>query len=187
MRIGLARVSTKEQNLDLQLHALRASGCKKIFQEKGSGRAKHRPVLDAAIAALKPGDTLVVWHLDRLGRKARHLINLYYDLKGDGIEIASLTQSIETDTPEGEYGFIVACADAQRESGKISRRTKAGLEMARKRGSRLGRPRVLNKARIQRARRLLDKDPEWSIPKVAQVLSVSRTTLWRAIEEQRTS
>lgn len=185
MRIGYARVSKKEQNLDLQLVALRLNRCNKIFQEKKSGYRKHRPVLDEAISALRPGDTLVVWNLDRLGRNARKMINLYYCLKDEGIAIASLTERIETDTPEGEYNFIVACADAQKESAKISRRTKAGLKAARERGAIFGRPRTISPRRLIRARRLLEENEDRTIPQVARIMSVNRTTLWRALEERR--
>lgn len=179
MRIGYARVSTKEQNLDLQLLALKADGCRRVYQERISGRAKHRPVLAEALAVLKPGDTLVIWHLDRLGRTTRELINLYYDFKDQGIEIASLTQRIDTECPEGEHAFIVSCADAQLESAKISRRTKAGLAAARQRGAILGRPRALHGARLRRAKKLFKI--KHSVPEVAVALSISRTTAWRSL------
>jgi DNA invertase Pin-like site-specific DNA recombinase len=180
MKIGYARVSRKKQNLSMQLHALRLDGCEKIFREKKSG-VKQRPQLDIALASLRRGDTLVVWHLDRLGRDARELINLGYQLKRQGIELRSLTQNLDTTTPEGEYEFIMTCAQAQLERSRIARRTKAGLIEARRRGVKLGRPRSLSDRQVERARKLIER-PDLCRADIAARFKVGRVTLWRALQ-----
>ncbi len=182
MLIGYARVSTGEQNLDLQVLALKKSGCRKIFQEKVSGKAKRRPVLDTVLDSLKEGDTLVVWHLDRLGRRTRELINLEYEFKCHGIELKSLTQNIDTSTPIGEYLFHVTCANAQLESARISERTKAGLLAARARGKYPGRPRCLSRKQMRRAKRLRDEKHR-SFAEIAATLRCGQATVWRALRE----
>lgn len=182
MHIGYARVSTSEQHLELQLLALKNAGCKKIFQEKISGKALCRPALNAAIAALKQGDTLVVWHLDRLGRKARELINLEYEFKRRGIDVMSLTQNIDTKTPIGEYHFHVTCANAQLESARISERTKAGMLAARLKGHFAGRPRCLSGAQIKRVK-FLAREKHLTMAAIARKLHVGQTTIWRALHD----
>ena len=181
MYIGYARVSTAEQHLDLQLLGLKNARCKKIFQEKISGKALHRLALDAAIAALKPGDTLVVWHLDRLGRNARELINLEYELTRRGIGLISLMKNIDTKTPIGIYQFHVTCANAQLESARISERTKAGMVVARLQGHYPGRPRRLNQRQIQRVRYFAE-EMRWSIAAIAAKFRVGKATIWRALQ-----
>lgn len=182
MHIGFARVSTPKQDLSLQLLALKKAGCKKIFQETITGKACARPVLDAALATLKRGDTLVVWHLDRLGRRARELINLEYEFKQRGIELIALTQNIDTSTPIGEYQFHVTCANAQLESARISERTKAGMVVARLQGSVFGRPKCLSPKQVERAR-LLSREKHLPIAAIAKKLHVGQTTVWRALHE----
>ncbi len=166
----------------MQLLALKKTGCKKIFQEKISGKALNRPALDAAIAALKKGDTLVVWHLDRLGRRARELINLEYEFKCRGVDLISLTQNIDTKTPIGEYHFHMTCANAQLESARISERTKAGMLAARLKGHVPGRPRCLSKKQIRQVR-FLSREKHLPIATIADKFHVGETTIWRALHD----
>lgn len=183
MYIGYARVSTKEQHLDLQILALKKAGCKRIFKEKISGKSKRRPALNAVLSLLSRGDTLVVWHLDRLGRTARELINMEYRFKHEGIELISLTQNIDTKTPIGEYHFHVTCANAQLESARISERTKAGLDAAKLQGKLPGRPRRLNEKQAQIAR-FMAIERRMTIAALATHFRVGQATIWRALQEK---
>ncbi|MBY0560999.1 recombinase family protein [Hyphomicrobium sp.] len=146
MFIGYARVSTDEQSIDLQLDALERAGCQRIFNDSGfSGALKSRPALDELLAYLKPGDTLVTWRLDRLGRSLSHLILLVNDLEVRGIAFKSLSEAIDTSTAGGRLQFHMMGALAEFERALISERTKAGMAAARLRGVQLGRP---NKRRL---------------------------------------
>jgi DNA invertase Pin-like site-specific DNA recombinase len=138
--IGYARVSTAEQNLALQLDALRAVGCSRIFQDRSSGSIRERPQLTRALNHLRPGDTLVTWRLDRLGRSLHHLITLMKELNDVGVAFRSLSESIDTATASGRLLFHVMGALAEFERSLISERTKAGMASAKLRGKRLGRP-----------------------------------------------
>ena len=130
------------RNLDLQLDALRQAGCTRIFQDHGlSGAKTARPGLENALAALDPGDTLIVWRLDRLGRSLIHLVKLIDDFGKTGIHFRSLTEAMDTSTTGGRLIFHIMAALAEYERGLISERTKAGMAAARARGKRLGRPR----------------------------------------------
>ncbi|WP_313352165.1 recombinase family protein [Paracoccus sp. (in: a-proteobacteria)] len=141
MLIGYARVSTDDQRLDLQLAALKAAGCDKMYQDHGAtGSNMERPGLEAAIKALGPGDTLVVWRLDRLGRSLTDLVQFIDDLGAKGCEFKSLNESVDTSTSGGRLIFHIMAAFAEFERNLIRERTKAGLDAARQRGSRLGRP-----------------------------------------------
>jgi DNA invertase Pin-like site-specific DNA recombinase len=182
MLIGYARVSKKDQNLDLQLHALTNFGCKRIFREKVSGRSKYLPELEAALKKLKRGDTLVFWHLDRLGRNAREMLNLEYELSLRCVKLVSLTDHIDTSTPDGVYHFQTTCAYAQRESARIGQRTKAGMQAAKLRGVKFGRKRVLNEKQRQMAKRL-SATKKISLLALAKKFKVGKTTVWRALHE----
>lgn len=141
MMVGYARVSTEEQNLDLQVDALTRAGCERIFQDRGvSGALASRPALDKAIERLQPGDTLVTWKLDRLGRSLSHLIHVVTSLEGKGVAFRSLSEAIDTGTASGRLLFHVMGALAEFERSLISERTKAGMAAARARGKVLGRP-----------------------------------------------
>jgi len=134
MKIGYARVSTEEQNLDLQLDALQNAGCEKIYRDVGiSGIQINRHGLDEAMASLQEGDTLIVWRLDRLGRSLHHLIETINDLKDRGIGFTSLNEAINTNTAGGELLFHVMGALAQFERRLISERSRAGMAAAEKR------------------------------------------------------
>jgi DNA invertase Pin-like site-specific DNA recombinase len=134
MLIGYARVSTQDQNLELQRKALLDAGCKKIFDDKLSGSRSDRPGLAQALAILRDGDTLVVWKLDRLGRSVKHMVDLVGELREKGIQLRSLTDSINTATPSGRFFFHVMASLAEMERELTVERTKAGLEVARSLG-----------------------------------------------------
>src|SRR4051812_34276607 len=152
MDIGYARVSTGEQTLDLQLDALTTSGCGKVYQETASGAKADRPVLEDVLSYLRGGDTLVVWRLDRLGRSLQHLIEVVAVLAERGIGFKSITEQIDTTTPGGKLIFPVFGALAEFERDLIRERTQAGLQAARARGRKGGRPRTLDATKLAQAR-----------------------------------
>jgi DNA invertase Pin-like site-specific DNA recombinase len=178
MLIGYARVSTLEQNLDLQIDALQKAGCEKIFTDKMSG-AKTRPGLDEALTFLRPEDVLVVWKLDRLGRRTVKLIQLIEALKERGIGFKSLSNAIDTTTPEGMFIYRISSSFAELERDLARERTMAGLSAARARGRLGGRPRKLNDKQAKLAATML-KDPHTSIDEVCETFpNVSRRTIYR--------
>ena len=180
--IGYARVSTVEQDLQLQLDALNKAGCAEIFMDKASGARGSRPGLDACLAALEPGDTLVVWRLDRLGRSMPHLVSLVEELLGKGIGFRSLQDgAIDTTTASGELMFNIFSSLAQFERRLIQERTQAGLAAARARG-RLGgrRPISPNDPRVVTAKRL-HRDRSLSIDQICATLGISRPTFYRCL------
>jgi DNA invertase Pin-like site-specific DNA recombinase len=186
MLIGYARVSTLEQNLDLQIDALQKAGCEKIFTDKMSG-AKTRPGLDEALAFLRPGDVLVVWKLDRLGRRTVKLIQLIEELKERGIGFKSLSNAIDTTTPEGMFIYRISSSFAELERDLARERTMAGLSAARARGRLGGRPRKLKGKQAEIAAAML-KDPNNSIDEVCEAFpNVSRRTLYRVAQASRQS
>jgi DNA invertase Pin-like site-specific DNA recombinase len=142
--IGYARVSTSDQNLELQLDALKEAGCRRVFEETASGANKARPQLRDALDFLQPGDTLVVWKLDRLARSLQQLIEVIEQLHKRGCGFKSLTEAIDTTTAGGRLIFHIFGALAEFERSIIRERTMAGLEAARTRGRRGGRPRLMN-------------------------------------------
>lgn len=177
MIIGYARVSTLDQHLDLQMAALKHAGCERIFEDKLSGSRMDRPGLQEALSHLRPGDTLIVWKLDRLGRGVKGLVDLVSDLESRSIHFHSLTDSIDTSTPAGRFFFHVMASLAQMERELIAERTKAGLDAARKLGRVGGRRRLLSESKLDSARKLLAAG---SSPRdVARDLGVSVPTLYR--------
>ena len=180
--VGYARVSTGDQDLQPQLDALRTAGCASaaIYTDKASGVRGNRPGLDACVEALEPGDTLVVWRLDRLGRSMPHLVGLVEELLGRGIGFRSLSDgAIDTTTASGELMFNIFSSLAQFERRLIQERTRAGLSAARARGRKGGRrpipadhPRVLTAKRLHRDRGL-------SIDQICRTLGISRPTFYR--------
>jgi DNA invertase Pin-like site-specific DNA recombinase len=141
MLIGYARVSTEEQNLDLQMDALRQAGCSRLYFDRGfSGALIRRPALDDALRTLQPNDTLVIWKLDRLGRSLSHLIVLIEGLEKRGVAFKSISEAIDTGNASGRLLFHVMGALAEFERSLISERTKAGMAAAKARGSPVGRP-----------------------------------------------
>ncbi len=181
MKIGYARVSTDEQNLDLQRRALKKAGCELIFEDKGvSGTAVNRPGLNKALTSLKLGDTLVTWRLDRLGRSMMHLITIVTKLKTSGCGFQSLSEAIDTETAGGQFYFHMLGALAEFERALIAERTCAGLQAARARGQRLGRPRKLSPGQITLARDQLATGKH-SLSSLASILGCNKSTLWRAL------
>jgi DNA invertase Pin-like site-specific DNA recombinase len=180
MLIGYARVSTQDQNLDLQLDALDRAGAEKVFTDTASGATAARPGLDEALSHLRSGDTLVVWKLDRLGRSLRHLIDTIQALSNRGIGFKSLQESIDTTTPGGKLVFHVFGALAEFERDLIRERTNAGLKSARARGRKGGRPKSLTDKQLKQARALI-KDPSVSIGEICKTLKVGRSTLYRYV------
>jgi DNA invertase Pin-like site-specific DNA recombinase len=176
-------VSTVDQNPALQVDALNAAGCEKLYIETISSARKDRPQLAAALDYLRAGDTLVVWHLDRLARSMRQLIQTVEDLEARGIALKSLTESIDTTTPGGMLTFHIFGAMVQFERSLIRERTKAGLVAARALGRVGGRPRKLEGERLEMARNLLAVDK--SISAVARTMGVSRATVHRSIDIAR--
>lgn len=179
MLIGYARVSTQDQNLELQTEALTKAGCKKIFSDKLSGSRAERPGLTQACKALREGDTLVVWKLDRLGRSVKHLVNLVGELHQQGVQFRSLTDAIDTGTPSGRFFFHVMASLAEMERELTVERTRAGLEIARQLGRKGGRKRQMTEIKIKSAKKLLAS----GVPPrdVAGNLGVSVPTLYRWI------
>lgn len=184
MQVGYARVSTQDQRPELQLDALGAVGCEKVFEEKASGAQRERPQLIAALDYLRLGDTLVVWKLDRLARSLKQLIETVELLESKGIGFRSLTESIDTTTPGGRLIFHIFAALAEFERNIIRERTTAGLNAARARGRVGGRPKSLSEADISAARALLS-DPAITIRQIAKRLGVSVSTLYKHIPGAR--
>lgn len=179
MLIGYARVSTQDQNLDLQIEALTKAGCKKVFNDKISGSRSERPGLTKALEMLREGDTLVVWKLDRLGRSVKSLVDLVGELHKQGVQFKSLTDAIDTGTPSGRFFFHVMASLAEMERELTVERTRAGLEVARQLGRKGGRSRKMTVSKIESARKLLAN----GVPPrdVAKNLGVSLPTLYRWI------
>ena len=181
MLIGYARVSKHEQNLDLQLDSLKKAGCDKIFTDKISGVKTARPGLDEAMSFLRAGDSLVVWRLDRLGRSLKHLIETITDLSNKNIGFKSTTENIDTTTSGGKLIFHIFGALAEFERNLIKERTQAGLEAARARGKKGGRPASLTGKKAQMAQELYNSQNH-TIPEICKMLGISRATLYRHIE-----
>ena len=184
MLVGYARVSTQEQDLTLQLDALRSAGCEKVFEEKASGAQRERPALQTALEYMRRGDTLVVWKLDRLARSLKQLIETVEDLGSRGIGFRSLTEAIDTTTSGGKLVFHIFAALAEFERGVIRERTLAGLQAARARGRLGGRPPALSPKDVAAAKALL-RDPEITVAEVARRLGVVPSTVERSSNYRR--
>ena len=178
MKIGYARVSRDEQTLDLQTDALEKAGCERIFTDKASGAKESRPGLDKALEHLRPGDTLVVWRLDRLGRSLKHLIGLVEDLNAKGVGFASLTESIDTTTSNGKLVFHIFCSLAEFERNVIRERTMAGLAAARVRGRKGGRKQTITEKKIAQAAKLAETSTD-SVADICKSLGISRSTYYK--------
>ena len=183
MKMGYARVSSDDQNLDLQRDALKIAGCERVYEEKESGGKIDRPELLRLMEALRPGDTLVVWRLDRLGRSLKHLIETIEKLESHGVGFQSVTESIDTTTSGGKLVFHIFAALAEFERTLIRERTRAGLKAARARGRQGGRPKVLSEDKRKMAQALRD-DPTQSIQTICRTLGISRTTFYRYTEDR---
>lgn len=181
--IGYARVSTWDQTTEPQIAALKAAGCEKIFEETASGTKTDRPELAKALEYLRPGDTLVVWRLDRLGRSLQHLVTTVNDLNALGIGFRSIHESIDTTTSAGKLIFHIFAALAEFERDLIVDRTKAGLAAARARGSKPGRKPVLNAKQIKTVR-TMHASGNHTIRDIAETVGASRTTVYKALNLQ---
>jgi DNA invertase Pin-like site-specific DNA recombinase len=179
MLIGYARVSTQDQNLELQLNALKKIGCKKFYQDQISGAKNNRPGLQLALEVLRKGDTLVVWKLDRLGRTVKGLVDLVNKLHQNGTHFKSITDNVDTSTPSGRFFFHIMASLAQMERELVAERTRAGLAAAKAQGRIGGRKRKMTKSKMESAKKLLASG---TLPKdVARNLGVSIPTLYRWI------
>lgn len=176
MIIGYARVSTHDQNLDSQLDALQKADCEQIFQEKITGKTKDRPELISCLKALRKGDVLVVWKLDRLARSLKDLVEIITDLNQREIGFKSLTEAIDTTSATGRLVFHIFGALAEFEHSLIRERTIAGLDAARARGRKGGRKPSMSEKDIKKAKAMLN-DPQITKTEVAKHLGVSRVTL----------
>jgi DNA invertase Pin-like site-specific DNA recombinase len=176
MIIGYARVSTHDQNLDSQLDALQKADCEQIFQEKITGKIKDRPELISCLKALRKGDVLVVWKLDRLARSLKDLVEITTDLNQREIGFKSLTEAIDTTSATGRLVFHIFGALAEFEHSLIRERTIAGLDAARARGRKGGRKPSMSENDIKKAKAMLS-DPQITKTEVAKHFGVSRVTL----------
>ncbi|MCX9158140.1 recombinase family protein [Niveibacterium sp. 24ML] len=180
MRIGYGRVSTDDQHLDLQRDALQAAGCEVIYEEAASGKTTKRPELEQCLKALRAGDSLVVWRLDRLGRNLADLVHIVTELKNRGVGFESLTERIETISAAGTLVFHVFGALAEFERALIRERTRAGLAAARARGRKGGRkplaPEKIAAIRAMWASKSMTAD------QIAAQLGVHRATVFKYVE-----
>jgi DNA invertase Pin-like site-specific DNA recombinase len=176
--IGYARVSTAEQNLALQLDALRDAGVERVFQDQGvSGSTAARPGLDRCLDHLREGDVLTVWKLDRLGRNTQHVLAVIDDLTSRGIGFRSITEGLHTEGAMGKAMLTIMAAFAQLERDTMIERTRAGLAAAAANGRRGGRPRIVDDAAATKARNLREKGV--TAIDIAKMLGVSRATVYR--------
>jgi DNA invertase Pin-like site-specific DNA recombinase len=179
MLIGYMRVSTQDQNLDLQRDALIKAGCAKLFEDKVSGVRSDRPGLNDALAYIRDGDVLVVWKLDRLGRSLPHLIDTVTSLGRRGVGFKSLTEGMDTSTPNGRLVFHIFGALAEFERDLIRERTGAGLAAAAARGRKGGRKPVITPEKLARAKALISEG--LNVREAARRVKVGKTALYEAL------
>ena len=181
MKIGYVRVSTTDQDLNLQTDALKAAGCEKIFSDRGvSGAKTERPGLGKALDQIRKGDILVIWKLDRLGRSLSHLLSIIEDLKQKGMDFASVQDGFDTSTASGKMVFSVIGAIAEYERNLMRERTMAGLAAARARGRMGGRPKALDKSQVKVAIALANEG-ELTIKEICEQVGCSRSTYYRQV------
>lgn len=178
-KIGYARVSTDGQNLDMQIAALEAAGCDRVYKEHASGADRVRQRLEQALSGLKDGDSLIVWKLDRLGRSVAHLVAIGDDLRKRSVDLVSITEGIDTRTPAGKMIFHVIAAMAEMERDLASERVKAGMEAAARTGRHMGRPPKITPAKAAAARALLESGQP--LPNIASALELSVSSVKRAL------
>lgn len=187
MVYGYIRVSKNDQNLHLQKEALFTYKVEKIYEEKISGNANRKPVLESLLNELKPGDKLVIWRLDRLGRRALELIQLQKTFEENNIHLISITETLDTSTAMGKFAFQIVCCFAEMERNVIIERTRAGLAAAKKRGKQGGRPKGLSDEAKKKAilaaelYKQYEIDPQYSINELCDMIGVSKATFYRYI------
>jgi DNA invertase Pin-like site-specific DNA recombinase len=184
MLIGYARISTLDQTLALQQDALTVAGCEQLYTDTVSGSVTERPGLTQALSHLRPGDTLVVWRLDRLGRSLPHLIETVAQLQERGVGFRSLQEQIDTTTSGGKLVFHVFGALAEFERDLIRERTHAGLAAARARGRLFGRPKVLTPQQVKQLRSLAQDDRN-TVAEICQTLGTSKATYYRYLPDKK--
>lgn len=186
MKIGYARVSTKDQSLDLQMDALKKEGCEQIFHEVVSGAKTERAELERLLSQLRKADILVVWKLDRLGRSLKHLVQLVHELNEKGIGLQSINDPIDTTTSQGRLIFNIFASLAEFEKDLIRERTQAGLKAARARGRVGGRPKGLSEKAQQKAiaAEALYRAQKLSVVDICKNLSISKATLYKYLRHQ---
>lgn len=187
MKYGYARVSTKDQSLDMQLDALKKEGCQKIFSEVAKGAKADRPQWLKLLEEISPGDTLIVWKFDRMGRSLHHLIQVVNNLLEKEVGIVSLNDPIDTTTIQGKLMFNIFASLAEFEKDLIRERTMAGLKSARSRGKMGGRPKGLSNEAKQKARiaEALYNQKELTTEEIAKQLNISRTTLYSYLKYRK--
>ncbi len=188
MLIGYARVSTMDQNPQMQIDALEQAKCKRIFREKISGSKKDRPELQAALDYMREGDTLVVWKLSRLARSIRQIIATSLDLEQRKITLKVLTQNIDTGTPEGRLYFHITAAFDEFQRELIVENTRAGLAAVHKRGRKGGRPPSMTEDKIRNAESMIKDSANYPfISDIIKQLEIGRTTFYRHFPPKRIS
>ena len=183
--IGYARVSTGEQDMALQLDALKKAGCEKVFEDRASGVKTDRPGLTEAVRYARDGDTLTVWKLDRLGRSMRHLIEIVTELESKGVGFRSITENIDTTTSGGRLVFHLFGALAQFERDLIRERTRAGLQAAEERGRRGGRQAVVTPEKLAKARQHLAAG--LNVREAAARVKIGKTALYQALKADKSA
>lgn len=187
MVYGYIRVSKNDQNLHLQKEALSKYEVEKIYEEKISGNANRKPVLESLLNELKPGDKLVIWRLDRLGRRALELIQLQKTFEENNIHLVSVTETLDTSTAMGKFAFQIVCCFAEMERNVIIERTREGLAAAKKRGKQGGRPKGLSDEAKKKAilaaelYKQYEIDPQYSINELCEIIGISKATFYRYI------
>ncbi len=186
MKIGYARVSTQDQNLEMQLDALGKAGCEKVFQEKASGIKSDRPQLAAMQQILREGDVIFIYKLDRLGRSLKHLLEMTADFAKRGIGLVSINDSIDTTTAQGRLIFNIFASLAEFERDLIRERTKSGLEAARARGRKGGRSRGLSKEAEKKAMlaQTLYNERKLGVNEIAADLEISKMTFYKYLRHR---
>ncbi|AUR52032.1 recombinase family protein [Aquella oligotrophica] len=186
MIIGYARVSTKDQNLDLQLDALQKEKCNRIYKEIISGAKSERPILQEVLTQVRPGDVIVIWKLDRLGRSLKNLVDIVGQLIEQEVGLKSLHDNIDTTTPQGRLTFNIFASLAEFERDLISERTKAGLESARARGRMGGKPKGLSQQAEATAcaAETLYKEGKLSVNQIANQLSIAKNSLYKYLRHR---
>jgi len=180
MKAGYARVSTQDQNLDMQVTELNKAGCDIIYHETVSG-LKEREQLYKCLNRLNKGDTLVCYKLDRLGRSTREVVNIVYDLSDKGVHIISLSDRFDTSTASGKLMMDILISFASFERNLISDRTKIALQTAKANGKKLGRPKYLNKTNVKLAKKMYKQG--YKREKIREILNISESTLYRYLNQ----